>query len=86
MHATELEDYIGRKGQLVVREHTGTLRFAVQVLDAKRAYGSLRFLITPMGQAKIPELTAPCYAWVSADRVELEKGKDHADSVAKPTL
>lgn len=67
--ATELSDYIGREGRLSVRMGpVDTLHMPIVVIDAKRAYGNLRFRVRPHDSR--PDSGA---AWVAASRVELDQ-------------
>lgn len=66
----ELTYLIGRQGLLGADEG---LRVPVQVVDIKRAYGRLRYQISPLHMGK--PRAALGRVWVSADRVELEAAK-----------
>lgn len=51
----ELEDYIGQTGTIRVHDahrRVPPLQFPVEVLDVKRSYGRLRFLVRPVDKAK----------------------------------
>lgn len=82
MSVTELNAYIKRTGLLL----TAGIKVPVVVLDAKRAYGNLRFRVTPdnarntqlNGMRQPLKLKLPADAgdfgaiWVAAERVELD--------------
>jgi hypothetical protein len=73
MTTTELNALIGRLGLLRVTTPSGkTLQVPVKVLDAKRAWGNLRYEVTPLhnGRAR-PDVMGR--DWVGSERVTLEE-------------
>lgn len=67
MTTAQLAVFIGRVGLLRVSEHAGVLAVPIKVIDAKSAYGTIRYQVTPVhGQGK---------AWVTASRVQLTEEK-----------
>lgn len=69
MTGSELAALIGRQGLLLVNG----LRIPVQVTDAKRAYGNLRYQITPLYKDRI-NVQLLGREWVAAERVQLTEG------------
>lgn len=72
MTGAELAALIGRQGLMRIKARPGgvQLRMPVQVVDAKRAYGVTRYLITPLHQGAI-NTAAMGKEWVNASRVQL---------------
>ena len=63
MTALELSQNIGKIGIFPVYPMDGTLQYKVKILDAKKAYGCPRYLITPV--------SGTGSQWVNADRVSI---------------
>lgn len=63
MKLSEIARNIGREG-LLTDTANSDMRYPVRVLDAKSAYGSVRYLITPLGG--LGEV------WVSDSRLKFE--------------
>jgi hypothetical protein len=61
MSTLALQSYIGQTALLL----SDKLRFAVRIVDAKMAYGSIRLLVTPeLGEGTV---------WVDSSRIQIEQ-------------
>ena len=71
MTGIELTNYIGRQGLLTLDKW----RIPVEVTDAKRAYGHLRFQVSPLHMGQLHAGLGR--DWVASERVQLmpEGGK-----------